>query len=256
MALLTLPTELLLSIPEFLHTEKDISSLSRCSTRLHTILTPCLYRYNARHGASSSLSWAAKTGSEATARKSIQEGGDVSVKDDSGWQPLSRAALHGHEAVVKVLLETGKVNIDSKDAEGRTALFWAAANGHDAVVKLLIDQSADPNSRDLIGWSILFLPAANGHSSVVEQLLATEQVDVNSRDAEGRTPLYMAAAKGHEDVVNILINYGKVDLGSKDCQGRSLSYWPMVNGYRKVKQMLLDAERAHNSTAMTVFPIA
>ena len=66
---------------------------------------------------------------------------DVDSKDYStngyGRTPLSWAAENGHEAVVKLLLETGKVNVDSKDSFGQTPLSWAAKNGHEAVVKLL-----------------------------------------------------------------------------------------------------------------------
>jgi ankyrin repeat protein len=47
------------------------------------------------------------------------------------------AAKNGHEAVVKLLLETGKVDIDSKDCYGQTPLWIAAENGHKAIVKLL-----------------------------------------------------------------------------------------------------------------------
>ncbi len=43
----------------------------------------------------------------------------------------------GHEAVVKLLLSTGKVNVDMKDNYGGTPLSRAAENGHEAVVKLL-----------------------------------------------------------------------------------------------------------------------
>jgi ankyrin repeat protein len=40
--------------------------------------------------------------------------------------------------VIKLLLATGEVDVDSKDTEyGRTPLWWAARNGHEAVVKLL-----------------------------------------------------------------------------------------------------------------------
>jgi ankyrin repeat protein len=61
---------------------------------------------------------------------------DVDSKDENGETPLSWAAYNGHEAVVKLLLETGKVDVDLKDRVGKTPLSWAAQNGHEAVVKL------------------------------------------------------------------------------------------------------------------------
>jgi ankyrin repeat protein len=47
------------------------------------------------------------------------------------------AAEKGHEAVVKLLLETGKVKINSKDENSQTPLSLAAKNKHEAVIKLL-----------------------------------------------------------------------------------------------------------------------
>jgi ankyrin repeat protein len=38
-----------------------------------------------------------------------------------------------------LLLETGKVEVNSKSEFGRTPLSWAAENGHEAVVKLLLE---------------------------------------------------------------------------------------------------------------------
>jgi len=63
---------------------------------------------------------------------------DVDSKSNDGRIPLSYAAWSGNEAVVKLLLGTGKVGVDSKDPEyGRRPLSWAAESGHEAVVKLL-----------------------------------------------------------------------------------------------------------------------
>ena len=41
--------------------------------------------------------------------------------------------MRGHEAVIKLLPETGKVDANSKDKpDGRTLLWWAAKGGHEA----------------------------------------------------------------------------------------------------------------------------
>lgn len=47
-------------------------------------------------------------------------------KDSHGKTPLLAAAQHGHEAVVKLLLKTGRVNADSKDSHSETPLLAAA----------------------------------------------------------------------------------------------------------------------------------
>ncbi|KAI1173305.1 hypothetical protein F4777DRAFT_558417 [Nemania sp. FL0916] len=45
--------------------------------------------------------------------------------------------MNGREAVVKLLLESGKVNSDLRDSYGRTPLDWADENRHRAVFDLL-----------------------------------------------------------------------------------------------------------------------
>jgi hypothetical protein len=43
----------------------------------------------------------------------------------------------GHNAVVKLLLETGKADVEFRDKIGMTPLLAAAKNGREAIVKLL-----------------------------------------------------------------------------------------------------------------------
>ena len=45
--------------------------------------------------------------------------------------------------MVKLLLETGKVEVDFKNKYSQTPLWWAAENGHKAVVKLLLEKGAE-----------------------------------------------------------------------------------------------------------------
>ena len=54
---------------------------------------------------------------------------------EDGWTPLLHAAESRHEAIVKLLLKTGKVDTYLKDELGRTPLLWAARN-HPGVDRL------------------------------------------------------------------------------------------------------------------------
>ncbi|KAF4627618.1 hypothetical protein G7Y89_g10540 [Cudoniella acicularis] len=67
----------------------------------------------------------------------LQNQDDMGSLDDRTL--LSWAAGRGHEAVVKLLLETGHVDVESKDKNGQTPLSWAPQGGHEAVVKLLLE---------------------------------------------------------------------------------------------------------------------
>ena len=50
---------------------------------------------------------------------------------------------------MKLLLDTRKIDVDSKDSNGRTPLSWVAANGHEAIVKLLLEtEKVDVDSKD------------------------------------------------------------------------------------------------------------
>lgn len=138
-SLLHLLTEVLLLLVSFLETERDVNWLSQSSRWIYSLLNPYLYRQNSLNFESFALLWAAEHGNEATARLSIRGGANVAVTDKEGRTPLTWAATKGHEAVVQLLLETGKVDVNNKDGIGRTLLCWAAMNGHDAVVKMLLE---------------------------------------------------------------------------------------------------------------------
>ena len=47
--------------------------------------------------------------------------------------------------MVKLLLETGKADVEWKDENDRTPLLWAIEGGHEAVVKLLLKAGAKAN---------------------------------------------------------------------------------------------------------------
>ena len=57
---------------------------------------------------------------------------EVSTKDDVGRTPLSYAAEHGNEAVVKILVVRDDIKVDNKDDRGGSPLSYATEDGNEA----------------------------------------------------------------------------------------------------------------------------
>jgi hypothetical protein len=110
-----------------------------------------------------------------------QDGVDSDFKSDMGRTPLPRPAANGYEAVVKLMLDTGKVNTKAKDTRyGRTPLPRAAENGYEAVVELLLGKDGvDPDSKSNSDWTPLSWAAEKEHKTVVK-LLTDKGADVNA----------------------------------------------------------------------------
>jgi ankyrin repeat protein len=165
---------------------------------------------------------------------------DLDVRDKYGQTLLLLAVEYGHEAVVKLLLTAGCVDVDSRANNGQTPLLWAAQNGHEAVVKLLLATGrVDVDSRANNGQTPLSWAAKNGREAVVKLLLATGRVEVDSRANNGQTPLSWAAKNGREAVVKLLLATGRIDLDSKDYNGRTPLSYAAQNGHEAVVKLLL-----------------
>ena len=73
------------------------------------------------------------------------------------------AAHHGHEDVVKVLLDARCANLEVRhQRSSATALFAAARNGHKRAAALLLDAGADPEAKRDDGHVPLTIAADKG----------------------------------------------------------------------------------------------
>ena len=67
------------------------------------------------------------------------------------------------EAVVKILLDTRKVDVNSKDSDCQTPLWWAALNGQDGVVKVRLG-FVDSDREDSVS---VLVTTWNKHSRII-----------------------------------------------------------------------------------------
>lgn len=124
---------------------------------------------------------------------------------------LSKSALVGDEATVRMLLEQNPdtTSDDPKDSES-APLYLAAKGGHLGICEILLSYGADPDSRT--GWypyTALSSAIVVGSEEIVRCLLEKGvNVDVNVENSQGWTPLYFATYTGHESIVRLLLDHG------------------------------------------------
>ena len=101
---------------------------------------------------------------------------------------LMLAARHGHDKVVKLLIDSG-CPIHTKDADGNTALFCALYGGRNGTVKLLLDNGADLSLRPRFGNTALMGALHSGDEALVRFLIEKGE-KADDRDDYGRNALH------------------------------------------------------------------
>lgn len=123
------------------------------------------------------------------------------------WQAVNNSNL----PMLKRLLERCKVDRGytlGYEGEG-TLMGWSAYSGNTAVVKMLLDTPGiEVDSKDASGRTPLSVAASAGSVEIVKLLLDTNRVDVNTRDNAGVSPIHLATQNRFDDVVELLKEHG------------------------------------------------
>ena len=135
----------------------------------------------------------------------IKYGGDpkVTIKNVS-HSPMHLAALNGHLAFVKILLNAG-VPPDNKSFDKTTPLALAAKNGHLSVMKFFVSLGCDVNNVDIKRNTPLHVAAHNGWKDCVK-LLLQHDANIDARNIDNTTPLWFAVYKSSKPVVHLLLD--------------------------------------------------
>ncbi|KAL5085662.1 hypothetical protein Trisim1_010008 [Trichoderma cf. simile WF8] len=115
---------------------------------------------------------ALETGDAEVVRSLFYKVDDMAAINE-GWIHLITASIRGDFDAVQKLLAIRGYQADGTDTQfGRTALSWASGNGHEAIVQLLLDSNkVDVNSRDDNGWTPLKWATEKKHTNIAQLLL-------------------------------------------------------------------------------------
>ncbi|KAF7940554.1 uncharacterized protein EAE98_000681 [Botrytis deweyae] len=174
-----------------------------------------------------------------------------------GLTGMHITAFFGLETVIKLLLDSGKLEVDPRDLlsersnfipdpnvvnQDRTPLSYAAEQGHEKVVNLLLDTGkVEVDSIDQSRQTPLRYSVESGNEKVVKLLLNTGKVNVNFKDDRGQTPFYKAAESGNENVVKLFLETGKVEIDTTDNFDGTPLLGAVRKGYESIVKLLLNA---------------
>ncbi len=152
-------------------------------------------------------------------RELLKIGVDPMQRDESGNIPLAVALTKGNSAAAKLLLCVTKNPAAVKDNRNQTLLYKAVDGNLIPLAKELVETyRIDVESRDDAGQTALHFAASQGENRMIRYLVEEAHADLNARDNNRRTPLFSAVENNRITTIKLLRQYG-ADLFTKDEAG-------------------------------------
>ena len=163
----------------------------------------------------------------------------VDADDEHGWRPIFHAGLWQHEAVVRLLIESGA---DLAAHDGYVMHYASEVRNNKAIVSLLIQYGAlDAHVRPTDDLSRQFLAAVFlANAARVRSLLGRHPRLATAPDGCGDQPIHHAARSGDTEVVRLLIECG-ADVNARNPRGHTVLYCAGGHGHLDTLQLLLNA---------------
>ena len=162
--------------------------------------------------------------------------------DTYGCTALHSAAKIGNTEIIDLLLKAGSA-MEVVTPEGLNALHCATMFGHAGAVSMLMERSAGQLNiqASMLGWDALHIAAYQGNHEVVAALVAHAGVDVNRTTSSGNTALRMAAIEGHGLTVRALLDAPGIVPDARNNHGETALHVAVSAGAEDVVVALLGA---------------
>ena len=190
---------------------------------------------------SKSLSRAVRGGNMPVVKLLLQRGADPEGSSDDHFSPLLHAISERHEEIVKVLLDTGKVDVNRKTFAQRSLVVESLPSWTPLESAVRGNQPWDYNVTYSGDGHVLHKP--QGYAAIVKMLLETGKVDVNTRHVRSETALHVAAGHGDEVTAGMLLDADEIDVNVRDNNGKTPLHWAAEAGRAITLTQLLRTDK-------------
>ena len=165
--------------------------------------------------------YAAQKGLDDNLKVLLSNGADVNYRNPAtGLSAISAAAAEGNSSAIRLLVRTGKADVNIADLSGRTPIFYAVEQNQEDALRTLLLLGADPNAQDNQGVTALMRASAKGRQNCVDVLLRQKNIKVNTKDFQDRTALTYSVYADELGPAQALVKAG-ADINGRDKSGNT-----------------------------------
>lgn len=155
--------------------------------------------------------------------------------------------------IVKILLGTGKCNVNFNDSTGRTPLHQATQSyQEDIILQLLKDPNCDVNEESDLRETVLHTAIMQESLTIVKMVLESGRCNVNIVDTQGNTPLHTAMQCRSTQIFEMLLKTREYDVNVADTLGNTLLHTAIRRGSTQMCRMLLETGECNVNIADTL----
>ncbi|KFY07352.1 hypothetical protein V492_07225 [Pseudogymnoascus sp. VKM F-4246] len=238
MSLANLPSELIISVGEYLHGARSLSCFARTNRHVYSLVVPLLYQYGIKDGLCSGLQaqLIPHEPNNSTSRFFIEMEEDQKEYDNpsnlttpEGLPIPVTDHIRIRDAVIGKFVKYG-ADLNELNAGGyQILLHFHAETRNSTAVFLMAKHGVNLHTSSGYENATTLHWAALGGCARIIRFLIKKGVDVNSRDSDDRIPLHYAAQRGHTAAIRLLTENG-ADINAQDDSGYTPLHLMAMNG--------------------------
>jgi ankyrin repeat protein len=134
------------------------------------------------------------------------DGANPTVQNDTdGKSAIHIAAIKGDQAILEIILDHPKADMNVKDDNEMTPILCAMEEGKTKIVQYLLDRGADFRIPNIKKKTLLHFCAEKGNKMLVKYLIEKLGDDLSLCTADQETVLHFAALGQHLETIKYLI---------------------------------------------------